>query len=766
MLVFMTIFVLVCMGIAWSCNPEPGPQHFIKPVMPVPTPPPITTGYFEVHNTLNGLPCNQIRCLRIVSPNLVLVGTDGGGLMVWENNSWTSFSPTSTPPFPARTVSAIVSNSADSWLAGTPEGLIRIQHESGWTFETVPVEGPLSRNLLFLAKQGETLFAGSDNGAGVIRGASSSAFRNGEGMLTTGFSCGIFWKEALLFGGGQGVFQKQGDALFPFRPEGKDFGWTQAFSVLGANLLIGGSKGLFRVQQTGVTPVLPDVWVTALGAWSGLTDIPTDQPDRSCDLKAMESLFASQGAMVGSSPISESLRNNMSQLEAMLPWFQNPANYSNPDWAARSAGFFELSNKIYAELPGQATSSTPAVAPLLKGLWIGMQEDGVILYSTDGQRRHFRRENSKLPSDRVTAIAVDDSGETWIGTADAGILRYRKQVFSRDNASTTLWTGEAQLLKIVGDRLFIGTKMNGLLVFDPRTLQQVGSYNSAAPMGFHRCVTGLTLDSKGRLWVTGDAGVWCIDEAGAKGYGIKEGIPSTRLETIDSDADGRVFVAGGMTGGLSAQVAQFNGNRFISYTRDNVKGILGLSAASATQGLKGLGLLDTYMRNFDVKHSAVALALYEKPDMQLSVSALLGLSSYLLIGTREGQLAIFDGEGFKPLSSKGTGLLGPIVGLARLPNGDHVIAGQQKIVLFDGENYTKTPSHPSQNAALWQDLTTDDLNPDIFWAAYQIDAKGGVALYQNGCWQVFPHDKPVKKVAVADPYIFLAEPAGVIRRLK
>ncbi|HNV70713.1 MAG TPA: hypothetical protein PKO06_13515, partial [Candidatus Ozemobacteraceae bacterium] len=75
------------LGSLLACNPEPGPHHFTKISPP---PPALTVGYFEVFNTLKGLPCNAIRSI-LAGGDFTLVGTDGGGLMVYRQGSWVSF---------------------------------------------------------------------------------------------------------------------------------------------------------------------------------------------------------------------------------------------------------------------------------------------------------------------------------------------------------------------------------------------------------------------------------------------------------------------------------------------------------------------------------------------------------------------------------------------------------------------------------------------------------------------------------------------------
>lgn len=59
--------------------------------------------------------------------------------------------------------------------------------------------------------------------------------------------------------------------------------------------------------------------------------------------------------------------------------------------------------------------------------WLGTQSSGVFLVSADGtqQIQHFSAENSPLPSNTITSLAIDGStGEVFIGT-DQGIISYR-----------------------------------------------------------------------------------------------------------------------------------------------------------------------------------------------------------------------------------------------------------------------------------------------------------------------------------------------------
>ena len=58
--------------------------------------------------------------------------------------------------------------------------------------------------------------------------------------------------------------------------------------------------------------------------------------------------------------------------------------------------------------------------------WIGTNDNGIYLISADGQEtiHHFTTENSPLPSNTIESIAINSSGEVFIGTSK-GIASYR-----------------------------------------------------------------------------------------------------------------------------------------------------------------------------------------------------------------------------------------------------------------------------------------------------------------------------------------------------
>lgn len=753
-----------------ACSPEPGPQHFQRP--PQATPPPMLIGCFEVHNTLNGLPANEIRCV-LAGEGWAMAGSDGAGLMIFEDGGWRSLLPGEDGRgFPARTVTSLARLPDGSVLAGTPTGLVKLTHEGRqWRIENNPLSGATSRNLLSILPTTEGLFVGTDNGAGMVVSNALNPLKLEGVFMPTGFSSSCRRGSDVLFGCSHGLFLRQSDLLLPYSLGDLDPGWVNALAVLGEHLVVGGSKGLLKVKGNGGHTVLPDLWITALGAAPGLTDIPGDTPDRSEESGQLTGALGNITNTLAPG-FQEKIGEDLKRLDEICRWSKNSANWPSPEWEAKAGEFFKLYDEIMQKCGEKQVANRPT-QPLLKGLWVGTQQDGVVLFPTDGQRRQFTRENSKLPSNRVTCISVGEDGETWIGTADGGLLRYFRQPILMKCKVWPVFEGKVETIRLMGDRFYVGTTEQGLHVFDPQTLQLITAYTDATIKGFPRKVTGVGLDPQGRLWVGGDTGVWRLDEKGWRHFPLidvrtawEPGQPlpkSLPVTVLNVDGNGRVFAAADLSGPLSEQIFRLMGDRFVSFSRETIRQALTMAPASTAIFLKELGLTETWGRQFDSTHASMSLAFYEKAGESLKVTALLDTPHYLFIGTREGVLNIFDGQSFKPLSTRGSGILGPIVALGKRANGDLVILGEGRGQVFDGETYRPMP--PIPEAKTLSDFCFDDLNPDCYWVCWRSGLEG-FALNQGSRWLAMMQNDPVHKIAVLDPYVFIATPHGAFRWAK
>ncbi len=745
---------------AFSCDPEPGPHHFQKLEIKIsPPPPPLLSGFFEVFSVSNGLPCDNIRALLCQGP-VVFAGSDGGGLMMFRGGSWQAFNPSSNPPFPAGTVNSIVAGPEEGTVyAGTPAGVVRIKGflEGQPLFELLPLSGTKSRNFLSLCQGKNALLAGSDCEGGRIAGNAFLPIPPAGESLFTGFGSVAIWKEAILFGTSLGLLQETGNSLVPLRFPDVELGWVQALFPATGTLYLGANSGCYRMDANASQPVelLPGIWTTSIAGTPGLATYDFPPGDES-DLLG----FGLRRAGLGSETMNQlaSMGNNLEKqiqdLEPLRLWLTNPANFQKPDFSQKGWYFLEKTGEILAKAFQVDNTFVNPLTALIKGLWIGTQNAGVVFFAEDGIRRNFTSENSKLPSNSVTAIACRESGETWIGTAQAGILRYRALEVPE---SRQVWAGAAKVLRAFGP-LFIGTSDQGLLVMNPTSFEIEGQYNPSTVKGFHRSVTAVEKDGLGRLWVGGDKGVWMLDDRGWHSFGMKEGLPSEKVQAMAA-RDTRVYAAVEGEGPICARVAYFNGISFVAYSAENLDAIFQMSPASASEALEALGLLNTYGRSFDVKNAPAGIAKYRNATSTRQITAMLDTPPYLLIGSNEGLLVIFDGENFKPLSDKGTGSLGGLAGFGRRGNGDLLLTGRDRILTFDGKKFTQIPNLPC--SANPTSFSMDDMNPDAFWIGYESQSQGGIALFQGTSWKMLPQPKPVKAIAVSFPNVFFATPQGV-----
>ncbi len=737
-----------------ACDPEPGPQHY-----PPPEAPPVMRGYFEVISMNSGLVTNQIRSL-LLHNELLLVGTEGCGLLIGRSEEavFTQYCSATNPPFPADTVTTLYAGSnPDKAWAGTPNGIIEISGlvEGSLSFHLINTgDNKSPRNILALAPADDNggFWIGTSQGGARMIGKMVAPLSLREPQLTTGLTAVAAGTDgAAFFGGADGLFTTLGASLEKVPgPSGPGFGWIHALLPVGNELYIGSSRGLFRRVETRNDELLPGVWITALANTPGVTEF--------FGTATAPSLIASPSIDVQVSSVGARLAELDEQLQALNGrYYELMQSFDprDPNWDAYFADF----NAVFTEMTRLNASAGPS---LVRGLWVGTQDQGVVLFSNDGQRYHLTNANSRLPSNRITAITVGRDGEAWIGTHEGGLLHYRAQLTAKGKRKDVVWNGQATVLRVIERMLFIGTEEDGLVQYDVNTLQEVVDPARRGLRDFHKKVTDVAVDRKGRIWVTGNAGVWVRDNNTWYRFKKKDGLAAEFTDVVEVDVDGRIYVAGGREMAASAQISQYNGHNFTNYGLPQLTAILGLRGASSTEQLKAMCLDGTYLHKFDTANASAAVKSYDANEPQNKVTTLVGTPHYLLIGTADGAQTIFDGAAFRRLSQKGTGKLSGLLRMRRTPSGRLVLAATDRILTFDGETYRPaTPAEPPFDR--YTDMCLDDLNPETFWVSYSANSSGAVALYQDPLWKTIKFDSPVRHLAVSDPYLFAAVASQVVR---
>lgn len=248
----------------------------------------------------------------------------------------------------------------------------------------------------------------------------------------------------------------------------------------------------------------------------------------------------------------------------------------------------------------------------------------------------YTQGNSGLPNGYVSAIAIDNSGNKWVGT----------------------WGG-------------------GLAKFDGKTWIVFNSNNSNLPSDF---VNAIAIDSQKRVWAGTDKGLVCYE--GAKWNEI-DGLPDDHIESIAIDDLGIVWV-GTRQGGL----AEIDGRNLTIHNTDNSK--LPSNDVRAIlidpNGNKWIGTDDGLVR-FDGKSWVV----YNMNNSKLpgdNVSALeIDLIGIKWIGT-SGGLAEFDGMNWQTYNEKSGLPNGRVVALSTDEMGNIWVGTAAGLAKFDQTKWT------------------------------------------------------------------------------
>lgn len=743
-LLMLSCFVFNFSIVSLACNPEPGVQHF--PGVPKPQPPAISSGIFEVHTTLTGLPTNKILSIKMFKKK-VYVGTADKGLLIYNGRDWKMFNPQTKPVFPSFSVTAIVSKGEDELLAGTPIGLISIKLDNK-KFKFVKKNIASDDNLNvsdigFVRGKDSYILLTCARKAGYVVSHSFAPYKLDTVFAPPGFSCVGTNESGIYFGSDQGLFIAQGNRLVKYQTN-EEFGWVNDISSLKKQCFIAAANGTYILAGKNPQEVLPGIWSTCLGI--------NAKPEFEKELPPQPIMKVDQIGELADQAYEKAL-------EARDKLFVEFQNYR--ERAASSPPSKEEVSEMWGKFADISSrlSQIRIETPLEKGLWIGTHDQGLILISKNGTRYHLTYDTSKLPSDNITAIDCDKTGEAWFGTSDGGLLHYFKRSRTIRPKLKKLLSCKPTRVRILGGRLVVGTKEHGMYLYDLKSKQLISHMVGDKETKFHRHVTDFAIDPEGTMWVTGDLGLIKIGDKGIETIGFsQENIPSDIPERVSVDKFGKVFVAFSNSSKMSSQVYSYNGEGLENLDVKKLKQILVMPTKQKKDYMEFMGLSGTYQREFLAKNASETIKNFDK-TIASPVSALLNLPNYLLIGTKSGLQNIFDGESYKPLSTIGTGNRGEILNFKILPNKSTLIQAVGGITIFDGYNYKELL--PIGGGIDMTDICPDARNPETFWVSYTNGVGGGIALYEKPYWSRTKIDKPIYSLAVDSNYVYVALKDGV-----
>ncbi len=382
-----------------------------------------------------------------------------------------------------------------------------------------------------------------------------------------------------------------------------------------------------------------------------------------------------------------------------------------------------LSSGVYAK----------AIAEDDNYLWIGNLTGLVRINKATQERSFYNKTNSPIPDETVNDIVIEPSGAVWIATGSwllensGGLARFdgmNWQVFSTENSELPVNYVTSLALDNSGV-LWMGTYEGGAVSFNGTDWQIFNADNSAIP---NDKVNDLTFDDNAVLWMATDGGlvkvegdVWTV--FGSQTYGLYA------LTSISVTANGHIWM-GSWNG-----IFHYNGSFFTNYNVSNspipqnyVETIYADDAGLVWMGCNMEGLC-TY--------DGTTWTIYTEENSELPndiVNVIFPRPSGKILIGNGGSLAEFDGLNWSLINASATPLPGlqvfDIVG--DKSNNDKWIAAGEGVARFDGTNwkvYDKSNSPINSNLRAIGIYSSDNV--------YMASATQGlIGRYQNQ-WTVY-----------------------------
>jgi hypothetical protein len=197
-------------------------------------------------------------------------------------------------------------------------------------------------------------------------------------------------------------------------------------------------------------------------------------------------------------------------------------------------------------------------------LWVGTAGGGLVkLNKSTGEYIIYDEWNSKLPSNYVLAIAIDEQGNKWIGTG-IGLAKFDDVNWTVYNTSNS-GLPDNRVWAIATDgkgNKWIGTYSGGLAKFDGVNWTVYNTSNSGLPNNY---VLAIAIDGQGNKWIgTWGGGLPKFDDVNWRVYKTSNSrLPSNSVFAIAIDEQGNKWI------GTFAGLAKFDGVNWTVYNTSN-----------------------------------------------------------------------------------------------------------------------------------------------------------------------------------------------------
>lgn len=153
---------------------------------------------------------------------------------------------------------------------------------------------------------------------------------------------------------------------------------------------------------------------------------------------------------------------------------------------------------------GAVKNETALLVDNLNNKWIGFRtigpgaNAGLLKYDNANWTLYNTSSIPALPSNSVTAIAKDNSGNIWIGT-NVGLVKFNGSIFTTYNTSNGLPSNTVTCIETIGNQVYIGSGA-GLSRFDGTSFTNYNVGNGLLP---DDNVISIKAENSGLIWIGG-----------------------------------------------------------------------------------------------------------------------------------------------------------------------------------------------------------------------------------------------------------------------
>jgi ligand-binding sensor domain-containing protein len=227
-----------------------------------------------------------------------------------------------------------------------------------------------------------------------------------------------------------------------------------------------------------------------------------------------------------------------------------------------------MSVQVFAQNPEWITYSNGNLirSIVIEGdyIWVGTSTGLVKLNKTTGEPVFYNTSNSGLPGNDVRSLAIDGSGNKWIGTNGGGLVEFdgtNWTVYNTSNSGLPVNSVYSPAIDGSGNK-WIGTFGGGLAKFDGTNWTTYNTSNSDLP---DNDVYSLTIDVSGNKWIgTFGGGLAKFDGTNWTVYTWDSGLPDIEVLSLAIDGSGNKWI-----GTWGDGLAKFDGTNWTVYSASN-----------------------------------------------------------------------------------------------------------------------------------------------------------------------------------------------------